>query len=78
MQVDIYSHVTLTSNTDFYKINPKGNVPTLVLDDGTVINEGLAVLQYLADQVSSPGRCRAGKAGKGMRGRGSPQGMDFS
>jgi glutathione S-transferase len=26
-------------------------VPALVLDDGTVLNEGAAVLQYIADQV---------------------------
>ena len=30
-----------------------GNVPTLVLDDGTVLNEGAATLQYIADQVST-------------------------
>lgn len=39
-------------NVDFYAINPKGNVPTLVLDDGTVINENIASLQYIADLVS--------------------------
>ena len=32
--------------------NHAGNVPTLVLDDGTILNEGAATLQYLADQVS--------------------------
>jgi glutathione S-transferase len=49
-------HVSLTdhktaSGADFYAIKPKGNVPTLVLDDGTVLNEGSAVLQYIADQA---------------------------
>ena len=39
------------SEVDFYTINPKGNVPCLVLDDGTILNESLAVLQYIADQV---------------------------
>ncbi len=39
------------SGADFLAINPKGNVPTLVLDDGTVLNEGSAVLQWIADQV---------------------------
>ena len=33
----------------FQQINPKGAVPTLVLDDGTVITESLAVLEYIAD-----------------------------
>jgi len=49
-QVDIRSHKT-SSGADFYAINPKGNVPTLVTNDGVVLNEGAAVLQYLADQV---------------------------
>jgi glutathione S-transferase len=35
---------------DYYTINPKGNVPGLVLDDGTLLNEGAAVLQWIADQ----------------------------
>jgi glutathione S-transferase len=51
-QVDLKSHKTLTSGQDFYTINPKGNVPTLVLDDGTVLNENAAVLQWIADHVS--------------------------
>jgi len=50
-QVDIGTHKT-TSGKDYYAINPKGNVPALVLEDGTVLNEGAAVLQYIADQVS--------------------------
>ena len=48
--VDISTHKT-ASGEDYYKINPKGNVPGLVLDDGTVLNEGAAVLQWIADQV---------------------------
>jgi glutathione S-transferase len=48
--VDIYKHLT-PSGEDYYAINPKGNVPCLVLDDGTVLNEGSAVLQYIADQA---------------------------
>jgi glutathione S-transferase len=51
-QVDLRTHTT-SSGADFYKINVKGNVPALVLEDGTVLNEGAAVLQYIADQVSA-------------------------
>ncbi|HIE4797653.1 TPA: glutathione transferase GstA [Serratia marcescens] len=34
---------------DFYHINPKGYVAALQLDDGNVITEGPAIVQYLAD-----------------------------
>lgn len=34
---------------DFLAINPKGLVPALQLDDGSVLTEGPAVVQYLAD-----------------------------
>lgn len=50
-QVAVYTDHKTDSGVDFYTINPKGNVPCLVLDDGTVLNEGSAVLQYIADQV---------------------------
>eukprot|EP01124_Arcella_intermedia_P001478 TRINITY_DN1080_c0_g1_i2.p2 TRINITY_DN1080_c0_g1~~TRINITY_DN1080_c0_g1_i2.p2 ORF type:complete len:208 (-),score=76.87 TRINITY_DN1080_c0_g1_i2:30-653(-) len=49
-QVDIRTHKT-SSEDDYYAINPKGNVPALVLSDGTLLNEGASVLQYIADQV---------------------------
>jgi glutathione S-transferase len=35
---------------DFLQINPKGYVPTLVLDSGELLTEGPAIVQYLADQ----------------------------
>ena len=35
---------------DFRDINPFGYVPALVLDDGTVLTEGPAIVQYIADQ----------------------------
>ena len=46
--VDLSTHKT-ESGIDFYTINPKGNVPTLVLDDGTVLNENISCLEYIAD-----------------------------
>ena len=39
----------LADGTDFYKINPLGYVPALQLDDGTLLTEGPAIVQYIAD-----------------------------
>ncbi|WP_420472745.1 glutathione transferase GstA [Noviherbaspirillum sp. ST9] len=36
---------------DYLEVNPKGYVPTLVLDSGDVLTEGPAIVQYLADKV---------------------------
>ena len=35
---------------DFKKANPKGEVPTLMTDKGQILTEGVAIVQYLADQ----------------------------
>jgi glutathione S-transferase len=48
---------------DFAKINPKGYVPVLQLDDGQVLTEGTAIVQYLAD--SKPEAQLAPRAGLG-------------
>jgi glutathione S-transferase len=37
------------TGADYLTINPKGSVPALQLDDGQVLTEGPAVVQYLAD-----------------------------
>jgi glutathione S-transferase len=38
-----------TAGIDYLTINSKGSVPALQLDDGKVLTEGPAVVQYLAD-----------------------------
>lgn len=46
---------------DYRKVNGKGYVPALELDDGQVLTEGPAIVQYLADQ--KPGSGLAPRAG---------------
>ena len=43
------------SGENFTAINPKGAVPALKLDDGQVLTEGTAIVQYLADQKPESG-----------------------
>jgi len=52
--VDLATHKT-ASGADFYKVNPKGNVPTLAFPDGSILNENAATLTYIADQNLSAG-----------------------
>ena len=40
---------------DYYKVNGKGYVPTLQLDDGQYLSEGPAIVQYIADQKPDSG-----------------------
>jgi glutathione S-transferase len=51
VQVDLKAHKTKAGD-DYYKINPKGYVPALVLDDGDLLTEGPAILQYVADKAA--------------------------
>jgi len=49
-RVDLKTHTT-ASGADFYGINPKGYVPALQLEDGRVLAEGPAIVQFLADRA---------------------------
>ena len=53
-RVDLKTHKTQTGE-DFYAINPKGYVPALRLDDGSLLTEITAILQYLADRQPAAG-----------------------
>lgn len=44
-----------TDGADYLAVNRKGQVPALRLDDGTLLTENGAVLQYLADQAPASG-----------------------
>ena len=43
------------SGADFRAVNPKGYVPALQLDDGQVLTEGPAIVQYIADRKPETG-----------------------
>ncbi|MBS0396298.1 MAG: glutathione S-transferase N-terminal domain-containing protein, partial [Proteobacteria bacterium] len=52
--VDLLHH-TLRGGGDYLAINPKGYVPALALEEGGVLTEGPAILQYLADRDPARG-----------------------
>ncbi|WP_108810693.1 glutathione transferase GstA [Sphingorhabdus sp. Alg231-15] len=43
------------TGADYREINPLGYVPALVLEDGTILIEGPAVLQHIGDQFPDSG-----------------------
>lgn len=47
------------SGGDFTEINPNGYVPVLRLEDGSLLTEGVAIMQYLADLAPQSGLMRA-------------------
>jgi glutathione S-transferase len=60
IRVDTKTHKT-ADGADFYQVNPQGYVPTLVLDDGEILTEGPAIVQYLADQNPGLGLMPTGR-----------------
>jgi len=41
----------LENGDDFWKVNPKGQVPALALDSGELVTEGPIIVQMVADKV---------------------------
>jgi glutathione S-transferase len=53
-KVDLRAKKT-ASGADYLTINPRGYVPALQLDNGEVLAEGVAIVQYIADQKPDSG-----------------------
>lgn len=51
----------LEDGSDFSAINPKGQIPALILENGELLTEGAAIVQFIADL--DPSRRLAPKAG---------------
>lgn len=49
--VDLMSK-KLENGDDFLQLNPKGQVPALLLNDNTLLTEGVAIMQYVADSYA--------------------------
>ncbi|WP_262027978.1 glutathione transferase GstA [Microvirga sp. Mcv34] len=54
VKVDLAKHLTETGE-NFRAINPKGYVPAIALQDGSLLTEAAAIIQYLADQQPGTG-----------------------
>lgn len=50
IKVDLATKRT-ENGEDYLTINPKGQVPALLLDDGSLLTEGAVIVQFLADKV---------------------------
>ena len=55
LEVDPKAKVVRNDGSDFRKVNPLGLVPTLRTDDGAVLTENAAILQYVADRFPKAG-----------------------
>jgi len=55
LEVDPRTKVVQSDGSDFRQVNPLGLVPTLRTDDGQVLTENAAILQYVADRFPEAG-----------------------
>src|SRR5258708_39363440 len=61
-----FSNRKTSDGEDFNTVNPKGAVPALRMDNGEVLTEGAAIVQYIADKAGATQLAPAG----GTQGRG--------
>jgi glutathione S-transferase len=54
-EVDSRTKIVQNDGSDFRKVNPLGLVPTLRTDEGLVLTENAAILQYVADRFPQAG-----------------------
>jgi glutathione S-transferase len=52
IQIDEHTKA-IEGGGDYRTVNPLGYVPALLLDDGILLTEGPAIVQWIADQVPS-------------------------
>ena len=50
LEVDPKTKSVVQDNSDFRSVNPLGLVPTLRTDDGVILTENAAILQYVAER----------------------------
>jgi len=67
VEVDTRAGRVLATGEDYRAINPLGYVPALRLDDGSMLTENSAILQYIADrypdaELAPPASDRVGRA----------------
>jgi glutathione S-transferase len=62
-KVNLKDKVTETG-ADFRAISPRGAVPTLALDGGEVLTEGVAIMQYVMDSAKPGALPAAGTLGR--------------
>ena len=55
LEVDPPTKTVLNDGSDFRAVNPIGLVPTLRTDEGVVLTENAAILQYVADRFPQSG-----------------------
>src|SRR4051812_20423460 len=51
LEVDPQTKRVQADGSDLFSVNPLGLVPTLRTDDGTILTENAAILQYVAEQL---------------------------